>query len=268
MGGYQRTSSGDPPANEGDDRRARNWQPAFHWGQPSGLPPDGATAPCTIRAASTTSPSTAEQRSTSSDAMLSGMSASSLARKLGRPATYADLQSLPEGVKGEIIDGELYVQPRPRAAHARAEATIVSDIQGPYDLGRGGPGGWWILPEPGIELPGSPEFSPDIAGWRRQRLPELPQDRSIQVVPDWICEILSPSTRGYDLLKKRPFYARSGVAWLWYVDVEARTVTVSRLAEGAWVEVAVHGEDERARLQPFVDVEINFALWWPGPAKL
>jgi len=200
--------------------------------------------------------------------MLSGMSASSLARKLGRPATYADLQSLPEGVKGEIIDGELYVQPRPRAAHARAEATIVSDIQGPYDLGRGGPGGWWILPEPGIELPGSPEFSPDIAGWRRQRLPELPQDRSIQVVPDWICEILSPSTRGYDLLKKRPFYARSGVAWLWYVDVEARTVTVSRLAEGAWVEVAVHGEDERARLQPFVDVEINFALWWPGPAKL
>jgi len=81
------------------------------------------------------------------------MSFAGLARDLGRKATYADLQALPEGVKGEIIDDELYVQPRPRAAHARAETTIVTDIQGPYDLGRGGPGGWWILAEPGIEPP-------------------------------------------------------------------------------------------------------------------
>lgn len=201
----------------------------------------------------------------SDDAMLTTMSAAGLARKLGRKATYADLQALPEGVKGEIIDGELYVQPRPRPAHARAETTIVSDIQGPYDLGRGGPGGWWILAEPGIELPGSPEFSPDVAGWRRERLAALPQDSAIQLAPDWICEILSPTTRGYDLLKKRPFYARSGVAWLWYVDVEARIVTVSQLAEGSWVEVAVHGEDERARLPPFSEVEIDFSLWWSGP---
>ena len=193
------------------------------------------------------------------------VSASSLSRKLGRPATYADLEALPEGVKGEIIDGALYVQPRPRAAHARAEATIISDLQGPYDRGRGGPGGWWILPKPGIELPGSPEFSPDIAGWRRENLPELPGDRSSAVVPDWICEILSPRTRGYELLKKRPFYARSGVGFLWYVDVEARTVTVSRLASGAWVEIAVHGEDERVRLEPFPDAEMDLALWWSGP---
>jgi Uma2 family endonuclease len=112
------------------------------------------------------------------------------------------------------------------------------------------------LPEPGIEVPGSPEFSSDVAGWRRQRLPELPQDGPIQTVPDWLCEIHSPNTRGYDLLKKRPFYARIGVAWLWYVDVEARTVTVSKLVDGAWLEAAVHGEDEHARLQPFGDVEI------------
>ena len=191
---------------------------------------------------------------------------SSFARPLGRPATYADLQALPEGVKGEIIDGELYVQPRPRATHARAEATIVRDIQGPFDLGRGGPGGWWILPEPGIEWPGSPEFSPDVAGWRRDRLPALPHETSIQVAPDWICEILTPGTRGYDFLKKRPFYARIGVAWLWYVDVDARTVTVSCLVEGAWLEVAVHGEDERVRLEPFTAVEIDVALWWPPRA--
>jgi Uma2 family endonuclease len=195
------------------------------------------------------------------------MSASDLARKLDRPATRADLEALPEGVKGEIIDGELYVQPRPRAAHARAEATIVSDVQGPYDLGRGGgPGGWWILPEPGIELPGSPEFSPDVVGWRRERMPELPQESSIQIAPNWICEILSPKTRGYDILKKRPFYARSGVEWLWFVDVEARTVTVSRLEGGAWLEVAVHGDDEKVRLEPFTFAVVDLALWWPGPA--
>jgi Uma2 family endonuclease len=194
------------------------------------------------------------------------VSTSSLARKLGRPATRADLEALPEGVKGEIIDGELYVQPRPRPAHARAETTIVSDIQGPYDLGRGGPGGWWILAEPGIELPESPEFSPDVAGWRRDRLPALPTDTPIRIAPDWICEILSPNTRAYDFMKKRPFYARIGVGWLWYVDVEARTVTVSRLADGAWLEVAVHGEDDRVRLQPFAEVEIDLSLWWSGPA--
>ena len=191
------------------------------------------------------------------------MASSSLARKLGRPATYADLQALPEGVKGEIIDGELFVQPRPRAAHARAEITIASDVHGPYDRGRGGPGGWWILPEPGIELPRSPEFSPDVAGWRRERLPALPRETSIQVVPDWICEILSPTTRAYDHVKKRPFYAQIGVPWLWYVDVEARTVTVSRLVEGAWLEVAVHGGDEQVRLDPFKEAPLDLALWWP-----
>ncbi|MFC1643083.1 Uma2 family endonuclease [Myxococcota bacterium] len=190
------------------------------------------------------------------------MSSASVSSKLGRLATYADLEALPEGVKGEILDGELYTQPRPRPRHARAETAIASEIQGPYDFGRNGPGGWWILAEPGIELPDSPEFSPDVAGWRRERLAELPEDTSIQVVPDWVCEVLSPKTRTYDYLKKRPFYARIGVAWLWYVDVEARTVTVSRLVEGAWLEISVHGEDERARLAPFSEVELDLALWW------
>ena len=195
------------------------------------------------------------------------MSASALHRKLGRPATRADLEALPPELKGEILDGELYVQPRRRARHARIELTVGGALQGPYDLGRGGPGGWWILPEPGIELPVSPEFSPDVAGWRRERLPQLPQDEPIRVAPDWICEVLSPGTRGYDLIKKRPFYARIGVSWLWYVDVEARSVTVSQLRDGAWVELAVHGEDERVRLQPFPEVEHDLALWWLSRAE-
>jgi Uma2 family endonuclease len=192
---------------------------------------------------------------------------SSLARNLGRPATYADLEALPEGVKGEIIDGELFVQPRPRAPHMRAETTIAGDIHGPYDRGRGGPGGWWILVEPGIELPRSPEIAPDVAGWRRERLPQLPQDSSIRVVPDWVCEVLSPTTRAYDMVKKRRFYAEIGVAWLWYVDVEARAVTVSRLVDGAWLEVAVHGENERVHLEPFPEASLDLALWWADGSR-
>jgi len=192
-----------------------------------------------------------------------GVSASALLKNLGRPATLEDLEALPPDSKGEIIDGELYVQPRPRARHARVEAAIIASTHGPYDVGRGGPGGWWILPEPGVELPGSPEFSPDVAGWRRERLPVLPADEPIRLAPDWVCEVLSPRTRGYDLLKKRPFYARSGVEWLWYVDVEAHTVSVSQLRDGVWVEVAVHGEDQRVRLQPFPEVELDLAVWWP-----
>ncbi len=206
---------------------------------------------------------------------------SSLARKLGRPATYADLQALPEGVKGEIIDGELYVQPRPLPRHTRAKGTIFSAIQVPYDLGRGGPGGWWILAEPGIELPRSPEFSPNVAGWRRERLAELPVDTAIQIAPDWICEVLSPAMRHYGLVKKRPFYAQIGVSSVWYVDLEARTVSVSRrvdrawleahdlshLGESAWLEVAVHGGDERVRLEPFPEASLDLALWWGDPPR-
>lgn len=195
------------------------------------------------------------------------MSVAAMHRKLGRPATRADLEALPPELKGEIIDGELYVQPRPRARHARVEGVILVSTQGPYDLGQGGPGGWWILPEPGIELPGSPEFSPDVAGWRRERLLELPETEPIRVVPDWVCEVLSPGTRGYDFIKKRPFYARNGVGWLWYVDVEARSISVSQLRDGEWVEVAVHGDDERVRLQPFPDVELDLALWWLSRAE-
>src|SRR5262245_2697217 len=152
---------------------------------------------------------------------------SSLRKELGRPATKADLDALPENVKGEIIDGELYVQPRPRAVHSRIETAIGHGVWGPYDGGGGGPGGWWILVEPGIELPDAPEVCPDLAGWRRERLVKLPSDAPIRVAPDWVCEILSPSTRGYDQLVKRSFYARVGVQHLWYVDVEAHTVTVS-----------------------------------------
>jgi Uma2 family endonuclease len=191
----------------------------------------------------------------------------SLAKKLTQPATLADLEALPPSWRGEIIDGTLYAFPRPRPGHARVEGRVYGSLDGPFDSGRGGPGGWWILPEPGIQLPRAPEFSPDVAGWRRERLPELPEDAPIAVVPDWICEVLSPTTRSYDRVVKRRFYAEIGVEYLWYVDPIDRTLTVSRLAQGQWLELAVHTPDEKVRAAPFEAVEIDLSAWWEGLAR-
>lgn len=186
------------------------------------------------------------------------------ARVLNRPATLADLEALPESVTGEIIEGTLYTHARPRPGHAFLEGRLYSEVEGPFQLGRGGPGGWWIIPEPGIHLEGSPEFIPDIAGWRRERVPEMPSNRWT-VAPDWACEILSPSTRAYDLRIKRPFYARIGIRHLWFVDLEARVLSVSELAAGCWLETGVYGEDDVARVPPFEAIELKFGdLWPPG----
>jgi Uma2 family endonuclease len=180
-----------------------------------------------------------------------------------KPPTLADLDALPEHIKGEIIEGVLHTMTRPRAPHQDVAGAVVDDLRSPFQRARGGPGGWWILPEPGIELPGSPEFSPDVAGWRRDRLPALPADHSIDVVPDWIAEVLSPTTRRHNLLIKKPFYARAGVAFLWLVDLDARVVSAHRLESGAWLEIATAGEG-LARLPPFAAIEIDITAWWEG----
>lgn len=176
--------------------------------------------------------------------------------------TIEDLDALPRDVKGEIIEGVLYTMTRPRGPHQRTTTVIGGDISGPFDNGRGGPGGWWILVEPGIELPGTPEISPDVAGWRRERLPTLQHSDPIRVVPDWVCELLSPSTRRHDVLVKKPYYAKVGVAHHWLVDVEARTVTAYRLQSGLWVEVGVYGDEREARIEPFADVPLDISSWW------
>lgn len=187
-----------------------------------------------------------------------------LAPKQVRPATRADLDALPPTWRGEILDGELYAFPRPGAPHARVETSVGYDLTGPFDRGRGGPGGWVILVEPGIQLPRAPEVSPDLAGWRRDRLSALPRSGPIEIVPDWVCEILSSSTQRYDMLVKRPFYADAGVRRLWYIDPEARTVTVSRLENGRWLELGVHGGEQIVRVEPFEAIEIALGSWWEG----
>lgn len=176
--------------------------------------------------------------------------------------TIADIDALPPGVKGEIIEGVLYTMTRPRAVHQRTTRLIGSRIGDPFDDGRGGPGGWWILPEPGIELPNTPEISPDVAGWRRERMAALPVDEPIRVVPDWVCEVLSPSTRRHNVLVKKPYYARIGVPHHWLVDRDARTVTAYKLESGQWLEIGVYGDEHDARIAPFAEVPLDVASWW------
>lgn len=176
--------------------------------------------------------------------------------------TLADLDALPPSVKGEIIEGVLYTMTRPRGGHQRAILGIGSRVSDPFNDGRDGPGGWWILPEPGIELDNTLEISPDLAGWRRERLESLPEDEPIRVVPDWVCEILSPSTRRHDLLIKKPYYARIGVRHHWIVDREAMTLTVYRLEAGRWLELGVYGDERDARIEPFDAVALDVAAFW------
>jgi Uma2 family endonuclease len=189
----------------------------------------------------------------------------SLASKLVRPATLADLDQLPRTWRGEIIDGTLYAFPRPRFVHANVEGSVIDDIRGPFQRGRGGPGGWWILPEPGIELPRAPEVSPDVAGWRKERMPRPPgRKQPIVIAPDWVCEILSPRTASYDNIVKRRFYAEVGVGHIWYIDPVRRELEVCRLVDGKWLQLGVYGPDEKVRAEPFEDVEIDLAEWWEG----
>jgi Uma2 family endonuclease len=183
----------------------------------------------------------------------------------GKPATYEDLRALPENVVGEIIDGELIVSPRPAPAHALSTSILGIELGGPFHRGRGGPGGWWILDEPELHL-GPDVIVPDLAGWRRERMSELPKEAWFSLAPDWVCEVLSPSTAIVDRTHKLRIYGRSRVSWLWFVDPAARTVEALKLEELNWIVAHTAGGDEKARIPPFDAIELELeALWEPAP---
>src|SRR3954453_14239221 len=157
-----------------------------------------------------------------------------MAARTRERATYDEVIKAPDDKIAELIDGELFLSPRPRARHSDLLTEIAAHLR--LRFGKTS-GGWVILSEPEVHLDRD-VFVPDIAGWRRERL-SLGDEPGIEVVPDWVCEILSPSTTAYDRRVKMPKYARHGVKHAWIVDLVSRTLEVKRLVDGAWVEVAV-----------------------------
>ena len=183
-----------------------------------------------------------------------------LARR-GR-ATYQDVLDAPAHLVAEIIDGTLYTHPRPAPAHAVASTVLNGELGPPFHRGRDGPGGWWILFEPEVHL-GEEVMVPDLAGWRRERMPELPDTAYFTVAPDWACEVLSPSTRRVDLQEKRPIYAREGIAHLWLIDPADRTLEAFELREGEWVLIACAKDDDPVSVRPFDAITFSLGDLWP-----
>lgn len=178
-----------------------------------------------------------------------------------RPATYADLEALPSNVVGELLFGVLHAFPRPRLRHARAATRLGTTLGPPFDDGRDGPGGWIFLYEP--ELHRSDDvLVPDLAAWRRARLPELPDEAHLTLAPDWVCEVLSPSTRAIDLTDKRAIYARERVEHLWFVDPEAQTLEVQRWGPTGYVIVGTHRADALVRAEPFEERAFELGALW------
>ena len=183
-------------------------------------------------------------------------------KKPARKATYQDVLDAPAHMVAEVVAGALHLQPRPRNRHAIAGSALGMEIGSPFQRGRGGPGGWWIVDEPELHF-SEDILVPDLAGWRRERMPEPPDEAFFILTPDWVCEVLSPSTRKLDLEGKRPIYAREGVRRLWFVDPAARTLEAFTLEGGAWTPAGAAREDEPVSLPPFEAVAFPLGALWP-----
>jgi len=184
-----------------------------------------------------------------------------------RPAgpTYDDIEALPPGVNGEILAGELVASPRPAGPHTTAASALGMLLGPPFALGLGGPGGWVILDEPELSLGVDPRFDPvipDLAGWRVEAMPERVMTAQFDIVPAWVCEVVSPSTQRHDRVLKLPFYARAGVRHAWLVDPIAETLEVYALESGRWVVAGSHSADDVVRAAPFDAVEISLSWLW------
>jgi Uma2 family endonuclease len=184
-------------------------------------------------------------------------------------ATWEALRTLPEGVKGEVVHGVLVTPPAPLPRHSSVQGKLRRFIGGAFDDddGSGGPGGWWVFLEVDVRLSPHDIVRPDLAGWRRERLANPWDVRPIDVVPDWICEIISTSNAGHDRVTKRELYARHGVMHYWLADPSAGTLETLRLDPQSkrWVDAGAFDASARARIQPFDAIELDLSRVFPPP---
>ncbi len=180
---------------------------------------------------------------------------------------YASYCALPEGIKAEIVAGEIRVLPRPRPRHVRAATRLGTRLGRAFDWDADddGPGGWVILIEPELRF-GDEIRAPDLAAWRVERYEEA-EDNPITQIPDWVCEVLSPTTARSDRAEKMPLYAEHGVDHLWIVDPAMKTLEVYRRQVALWVVASTHGEDDQVRAVPFDAVELDLGALWRVPKR-
>jgi Uma2 family endonuclease len=182
-------------------------------------------------------------------------------KPLKKGATYEDLRDVPDNFVAEMFDGELYATPRPASPHAHAASVLLVDVGGPFHRGRQGPGGWVILYEPELHFRND-VLVPDIAGWRRGRMPTVPAEPFFTLAPDWICEVLSVSTEKLDRDTKLRVYARERVAHAWLVDPVRQTLEVLSLESGGWAPLERHEGRVNVRAVPFDAIELELGALW------
>ena len=186
---------------------------------------------------------------------------------LTRRATYADIENAPPHLVAEILAGQLVLHPRPTGRHSEAHFMLGAILGGPFREGLGGPGGWRLLTEPELHLDGDVAV-PELAGWRVENIPGPPAPDplapvKIRLAPDWVCEILSPSTEKYDRNEKREFYAAAGVGHLWLVDPRVHVLEVFALTAGRWTLVRTFSDNAVVRAVPFDAIEFQLGRIWP-----
>jgi Uma2 family endonuclease len=188
-----------------------------------------------------------------------------MARLRIKPATSIDIAALPVNMVGEIVHGVLHAHPRPAPRHSVAANELATEVTSPFGRGRGGPGGWIFMVEPELHL-GSHVIVPDIAGWRRERLTPFPSTAFIETAPDWLAEVLSPSTQALDRTDKLSIYAEFGVPHCWYVDPLAQTLEVFALTAAGWLLAATFKDADPVTAPPF-EVHTFFldVLWVSDP---
>ena len=190
-----------------------------------------------------------------------GKSQAAVSETDSRRATYQDVLDVPPYKVAEVVDGTLYIFDRPAVAHTIAGSTLGRYIGTPFNDGHGGPGGWWILNEPQLHLD-EDIVVPDLTGWRRERMPVPPDTAYITLTPDWVCEVLSPSTRKFDLGDKSAVYARAGVSHIWFVDPIARSLEARELRGTQWVKIATLHDDATVSLPPFEAISFSLSVLW------
>ena len=185
-----------------------------------------------------------------------------MAEPKAKPATYADIEALPPNIVGEIIFGALVTHPRPAPKHGGAASALGMLTGSAYQFGRDGPGGWVFVDEPELHL-GPHVLVPDIGGWRRERLANMPDAPYFETPPDWLCEVLSPSTEKYDRGDKRRIYGRFGVGHLWFVDPVAQVLEVFERQGEDWLLTHTFVEREEVCAPPFGELTFSLGLLWP-----